>query len=58
MTERQLARYRQMSGEQRLEIGFRLWEFAREFIAESIRNEHPDLSAQELQQRVIGRMQS
>ncbi len=48
VSELQIARYREMTGEQRLETGLRLWEFAREFIAASIHNEQPTLSESEV----------
>ena len=40
----QIERYRQMTGEQRLEIGLRMWEFARDWIANAIRIERPQIS--------------
>ncbi len=53
----QIARYREMTGEQRLETGLRLWEFAREFIAASIHNERPTLSESEVLRHAVQRMQ-
>jgi len=52
----QIERYRRMSDAQRLEIGLRMWEFARDIIASSIRNEHPDISRFELDRLVARRM--
>jgi hypothetical protein len=54
----QIEHYRRMSGEQRLETGLRMWEFAREWIACSVRNERPQIGADELRRRVAQRMQS
>ena len=58
ITRLQIERYRKMNGEQRLEIGLRMWEFARDWIANSIRNEQPQISAAELRELVLKRMQS
>ena len=57
VSELQIARYREMTGEQRLETGLRLWEFAREFIAASIHNEQPTLSESEVLRHAAQRMQ-
>jgi hypothetical protein len=57
VSELQIARYRGMTGEQRLETGLRLWEFAREFIAASIHNERPTLSESQVLHHVAQRMQ-
>jgi hypothetical protein len=57
VSELQIARYREMTGEQRLETGLRLWEFAREFIAASVRNERPTLSESQILQHAAQRMQ-
>jgi len=54
----QMERYREMSNEERLEIGLRMWEFARELIAASIQNESPGIRDSELRQKVLSRMQS
>ena len=53
----QIERYRQMSNEQRLEIGLRMWEFAREFIEASIKNEFHGITEVDLDRKVISRMQ-
>jgi len=54
----QIERYRKMSNEERLETGLRMWEFARDLIVASIRNESPGLSDAELNQKVTKRMSS
>lgn len=54
----QIARYRQMTGQERLGIGLGMWEFARDFIAESIRNERPGISAKELAHELRKRMRT
>ncbi|GEM_PF-3182244 len=45
-----------MTDAQRLEIGLRLWEFSRDFIASAIRNERPDVTEAELRRLVAQRM--
>jgi len=57
VTRLQVERYRQMTDEERLAIGLRMWEFARDFIACSIRNENPTMDPAELSRRVAERMQ-
>ena len=57
VSELQIVRYREMTGEQRLETGLRLWEFARQFIAASVRNEQPTLSESQIRHHVAQRMQ-
>lgn len=52
----QIQRYREMTDAQRLEIGLRLWEFSRDFIASAIRNERPDVTEAELRRLVAQRM--
>ncbi len=47
--EAQIERYRQMSGEQRLEIGFRLNELARKQARERIRSELPGATEEEVE---------
>ena len=56
VTRLQIERYRQMTGEQRLEIGLGMWEFAREFIACSIRNDRPNVGESELGELIAQRM--
>ena len=53
----QIDRYRQMSSEQRLGTGLRMWEFARELVTASIQNESPHLNRSQVSEKVIRRMQ-
>ncbi len=54
----QIERYRQMSNEERLEIGLRMWEFAQEFITASIQNEFRGIKSSGLKHHLMRRMQS
>lgn len=53
---RQLAIFRQLSGARRLAIAFDLCEFARSLIVASLRNQYPDISEAELNERVRARI--
>jgi len=53
---RQLAIFRQLPGARRLAIAFDLCEFARSLIVASLRNQYPDISEAELNERVRARI--
>jgi DNA-binding HxlR family transcriptional regulator len=56
--ERYIAILRAMSGSQRVKIGAELYEMARHIVASSIRNKYPNISEQELQDRLRERMRA
>lgn len=47
---------RDMDGNRRAKIGAELYETVRQIIESSIRNEHPDISEQELKEKLKARM--
>jgi hypothetical protein len=52
----QLAIFRQLPGARRLAIAFDLCEFARSLIVAAVRNQYPDISEAELNERVGARV--
>jgi len=56
--ERYIAILRAMSGNQRVKIGAELYEMARSIVASSIKNKYPNISGQELQDKLRERMHS
>ena len=48
--QKQIEKYRAMTGEQRLKLGFDLHEFACDVSRAGIRHQHPDASADEVEQ--------
>lgn len=56
--ERYIAILRAMSGNQRVKIGAELYEMARSIVTSSIRNKYPNISEQELQDKLQERMHS
>jgi hypothetical protein len=52
---KQIEVYRRMTGRQRLEIGFELYELAHEMIRCSVRHQHPDWTADQVGQEVLRR---
>jgi hypothetical protein len=56
--ERYIAILRAMSGNQRVKIGAELYEMARHIVASSIRNKYPNISEQELQDKLRERMRA
>jgi len=55
-TEMQIDRYRQMTGEERLHLGFELFEFACNVARERIRSQHPDADEAEVNRRLRERL--
>ena len=55
-TEMQIERYRQMTGEERLRLGFELFEFACNVAREGIRSQHPDADEAEVNRRLRERL--
>ncbi len=54
--EAQIARYRRMTGEERLAVGLRLHELACEVAREGIRSQFPDLSEEAVDQKLRERI--
>lgn len=54
--DRQIAMYRQMTGEQRLKIALDLHEFACEISRAGIRHQHPDADEKEVNRRLRERI--
>jgi len=50
--QKQLELYRQMSGMQRLQIGFELYDLSREMVQCSVRNQYPQWNAAQLENEV------
>jgi hypothetical protein len=55
--DRQIARYREMSGEQRLAIGLELHELSCDVAREGIRRQHPAADATEVQRLLRRRLE-
>ena len=47
---------RKMTGEQRMRIGFELFEMAKDIMIEGMRAQNPDIKAEEIQGEVVRRM--
>lgn len=45
-----------MSGEQRLKIGFEMWDFTMKLVEASIRNQYPEISNEELEGKIKERI--
>lgn len=56
-TERQIERYRTMTGEQRLQIALDLHEFACNITREGIRRQFPNATEQEVEQHLRHRIE-
>jgi hypothetical protein len=54
--DRQIERYRQMTGEERLEVAFRLHEMSCEIAREGIRSQFPDATPAEVERRLRDRL--
>jgi len=54
--ELQVLRYREMTGEERLAIAFRLHELSCEIAREGIRRQHPGLSEADVERRLRDRL--
>lgn len=54
--EAQIARYRRMTGEQRLALALEMHELACEVAREGIRHQHPDADAAEVERHLRGRL--
>jgi hypothetical protein len=54
--EAQIERYRQMTGEQRLEIALRLHELSCNVAREGIRAQFPDATAEQVEERLKARI--
>ena len=55
--EKQIERYRQMTGEQRLAVALELHELSREVAREGIRRQHPQADAGEVEQWLRRRLE-
>lgn len=55
--EAQIERYRQMSGDERLQIGLRLHELSCEIARDGIRAQHPDISEEAVGRKLRERIQ-
>jgi hypothetical protein len=53
--ERQIAIYRQMTGAQRLQVGFELYELARALVRAGVRQQHPAWEDAQIEQEVVRR---
>ena len=47
---------RNMSGEQRMRIGFEMYDFVIKIVEESIKNQYPGISEKELKQKIRERI--
>jgi hypothetical protein len=56
-SDRQIERYRQMTGEQRLAVALELHEMSCEIAREGIRRQHPDADAAEVEQLLRRRLE-
>lgn len=54
--EMQIERYRQMTGDERLQIGLRLHELSCEVARDGIRSQHPGISAGEVEEKLRERI--
>ncbi|MDO9574968.1 MAG: hypothetical protein Q7J55_00385 [bacterium] len=45
-----------MGGEQRLKIGFEMWDFTMKLVEASIRNQYPEISNEELEGKIKERI--
>jgi hypothetical protein len=50
--QKQIDLYRRMTGQQRLQIGFELYELAREMVRCSVRHQHSDWDQEQVEQEV------
>ena len=57
-TERQIERYRAMTGEERLKIALDLHEFACDIAREGIRRQFPNATVEEVEQQLRHRIES
>ena len=55
--EKQIARYRQMTGEQRLAVALELHELSCDIAREGIRRQHPDADAAEVERLLRRRLE-
>jgi hypothetical protein len=53
--QKQIEIYRRMTGQQRLQIGFELYELARGLVRAGVRHQHPDWDDGQVEQEVIRR---
>lgn len=53
--EKQIEIYRSMTGQQRMQIGFELYDLARDMVRCSVHHQHPDWEEQRIEQEVIRR---
>jgi hypothetical protein len=53
--QKQIEIYRRMTGQQRLQIAFRLSALSRELIRSNVRNYHPDWTDQQVEHEVVRR---
>ena len=52
---KQIECYRHMTPQQRLQISFRLYELSRTLVRQSAKHQHPDWSAQQVEEEVLRR---
>ncbi len=52
---KQIERYRRMTGAERLQIGFELYDLAHEMVRCSVRHQHPDWDEKQVTQEVLRR---
>jgi hypothetical protein len=52
---KQIGLYRRMTGQQRLQIGFELYELAHELVRGGVRHQHPDWDDERVRQEVLRR---
>jgi Rv0078B-related antitoxin len=53
--QKQIEVYRRMTGRQRLQIGFELYELAHEMVRCGVRQQHPEWDARQVTQEVLRR---
>ena len=52
---KQIEGYRRMTPQQRLQIGFRLYELSRTLVRQGVKHQHPDWDEQQVEREVVRR---
>lgn len=52
---KQIELYRQMTGQQRLQISFELYDFTRLLVRQGVKHQHPEWDAQQVEAEVLRR---
>lgn len=54
-TQKQIEVYRRMTPQERLQIGFELYELSRNLVRAGVRHQHPDWTEPQVEQEVVRR---